>query len=335
MRKVSLLFTIVALLTVAVFPGFAQDEEPGTIADIVVASATGEEPEFTILLTAVQAADPAVLEALSDPEAEYTVFAPTDEAFMALIEEIGQEAFDAIVADTEALTEILLYHVVDGAAAAEDVAGLLEANDGAFTVPSLTEERLDISTEMDNIYVDNAQVIATDIMASNGIIHVIDSVLLPEDGTIADLVVEAASDEEAPEFTTLLAAVQAADPSILEALSDDMGEGLTVFAPTDEAFAALDAATLEAALADPELLTSILAYHVVPGWNYASDVATAIEEAGGTLEVETLSGEVLTFTVSEEGNVVINDTVTVIAYDVDAANGVIHVIDGVLLPPME
>ncbi|MBK8027636.1 MAG: fasciclin domain-containing protein [Chloroflexi bacterium] len=121
--------TIAVLVMAALFmvaPSFAQDE-PGTIADIVVASTTAETPEFTILLAAVSAADPAVLELLSNPEANVTVFAPTDAAFAAALEALGVSAED-LLADTAMLTNILLYHVVPGSFAAEAVVAL----DGAL-----------------------------------------------------------------------------------------------------------------------------------------------------------------------------------------------------------
>ena len=111
-----------------------------------------------------------------------------------------------------------------------------------------------------------------------------------------------------------------------EALS---GEGpFTVFAPSDEAFAAVPAETLEALLADPEgQLTQILLYHVVPGKVMAADVTDG-------LAAETLQGAPLTFTVGADGSVRIGE-VNVVATDVAASNGVIHVIDAVLMPPAE
>ena len=180
MRKISIVLALLALLAMAVMPAAAQDEDPGTIADIVVASATGETPEFATLLTAVQAADPAVLEALSDPEAEFTVFAPTDAAFAALAEELGEEAFGEILADTEALTGILLFHVVEGAAFSTDVVSFLE--EGDFSVESLNGQYIDIAGNVeDGITVDGANLVLemVDIEASNGVIHVIDAVLVP------------------------------------------------------------------------------------------------------------------------------------------------------------
>lgn len=137
--------------------------------------------------------------------------------------------------------------------------------------------------------------------------------------TIADVVVMATEADE-PQFTTLLAAVQAA--GLAEALADD-GATLTVFAPTDEAFAALPEGALEMVLADPELLTRILTYHVIEG-AVTSDMLSDMSVA--TLE----TGEIA-ITVAEDGTVMVNDA-TVITADIGASNGIIHVIDKVLLP---
>lgn len=329
MRKVSMLLLLLVVAVFAVTPAFAQDE-PGTIADIVVASATGEMPEFTVLLTAVQAADPGILEALSNPDIELTVFAPTDAAFSALIEALGEEAFNEIVADQALLTSILQYHVVAGTVLSADVLEMLEANDGMFSVPTLNGQFVDISMgEMGEILIDDARLVLdmVDIEASNGVIHVIDAVILPETATIAEIVVGAA--EEMGEFTTLLAAVQAADPGVLEALSDPEAS-LTVFAPTDAAFAALGEDTINAVLADQELLTSILLYHVIDGRINSVQLGDLLMDAMGELEVETLQGSTVVFTTTDEG-IFINDA-QIIMTDIDAGNGVIHVIDAVILP---
>lgn len=321
MRKFFVILSVLALLAVAVVPGFAQDE-PGTIADIVVASAGADEPEFTMLLAAVSAADPAVLEALSDPEAEFTVFAPTDAAFAAI------EGLDEIVADTELLTSILTFHVVEGAIDSETLVGLLDEMGGSISVPSLNGQYIDAGLDEDgNVNINGAGLVMTDIDAANGIIHVIDAVILPESRTIADIVVESAGDEEAPEFTTLLAAVSAADPAVLELLSNPEAE-LTVFAPTDEAFGAVEG--LEAIVADTELLTTILQYHVVASEVYSGDVVTLLEENDGSFDVEMANGSTATISATEEG-IFINQA-QIILTDIDAANGVIHVIDAVIVP---
>ncbi len=350
MRRFFALLAVVSLFSM-VFSANAQ-EEPGTIADIVIASA--EAGEFTVLLTAVTLADEGVLEALSSPDVELTVFAPTDAAFNALFEELGEEATDAILGDPEMLAEILYYHVVEGAADSTTVVGLLEENEGFFSVQTVQGQYIDIELTDEGIFIDDALLVLemVDIVASNGIIHVIDAVLVPEFRTIAEVVIDFSSDEEAPEFTTLLAAVLAADPAVVEALSNEEAS-LTVFAPTDAAFAALGEDTINAVLADQELLTTILLYHVLDGAVYSSDLeavmmsdmgmddmdteeeAVATEEMemmmeDYTLEVTMLSGNTAVITIGEAG-VFINDAEVVI-FDVEAYNGVIHVIDAVILP---
>ncbi len=317
-----------------------------TIADIVIA-AEAENAEFTVLLAAISAADPTILEALSDPDASLTVFAPTDEAFVSLLEALEMDA-QTLLADTDLLNSVLQYHVLSDTVMAETVLTL----DGE-SVPTLLGEDATISisvTDEGVVLNDSINVITTDIEADNGVIHVIDGVLVPgsdndesmeddmsEDSmdeemmsnTIADIVV-AATETEGAEFTVLLAAISAADPTILEALSDP-DASLTVFAPTDAAFVALlealemDAETL---LADTDLLNTVLQYHVLDGAVMAETVLTLNGES-----VPTLLGEDATISISiTDDGVVLNDTINVIITDIEADNGVIHVIDGVLVP---
>lgn len=123
------------------------------------------------------------------------------------------------------------------------------------------------------------------------------------------------------DFTTLVAAVQAA--GLVETLQGD--SPFTVFAPTDEAFAALPEGTLESLLADPEALAEILTYHVVSGKVLAADVV-------GLDSATSVQGSEIAIAVVD-GGVVLNGSANVIATDVPAANGVVHVIDAVILPP--
>jgi uncharacterized surface protein with fasciclin (FAS1) repeats len=329
MRK--FLVTIITLaLLVGTIPAFAQDSDmQPTIADIVIASAQAEEAEFTTLLAAVLAADEAVVTALSNPEAELTVFAPTDAAFAALVEALGEDAFNEILADTETLTNILLYHVVAGKVMAEDVVGL----DGSTVETLLTDYFVNVSVDEDgNVFINNAQVVMVDIEAANGVIHVIDAVLVPSEetmyGTIADIVIAAAGADEA-EFTVLLTAVLAADEAVVTALSDPEAE-LTVFAPTDAAFAALiealGAEAFNGIVADTEALTSILLYHVVAGEVFAADVVGL----DGVMVDTLLEGDPIAISVTDEG--VFVDGAQVVVTDIKASNGVIHVIDAVIVP---
>lgn len=268
---------------------------PMTIVDVAVA-----DGRFTTLAAALQAAD--LVDALKG-EGPFTVFAPTDDAFAKLPE----GTVEALLADIPALTKILTYHVVPGEVLAADVVKLSSAM-------TLAEMPVKISVDGDKVMVNDAQVILTDVKADNGVIHVIDSVILPPEKDIVELAVEDGR------FTTLAAALQAAN--LVDTLK---GEGpFTVFAPTDDAFAKLPAGTVEALLADIPALTSILTYHVADGYAMASDVV-ALES------VKTLNGKPVEIML-KDGMVYLNEAQVVIT-DILAKNGVIHVIDSVLLPP--
>ncbi|HSG67311.1 MAG TPA: fasciclin domain-containing protein [Bacteroidales bacterium] len=267
---------------------------------------------FTTLVAAVTAAE--LVETLKG-EGPFTVFAPTDDAFAALPE--GTVESLLLPENKQALTDILLYHVVSGKVMAADVVGLESAT-------TVLGKDVAIKVDGGNVYINDAQVIITDIETSNGVIHVIDAVILPAseeeammEKTIVDIAVEDGR------FTTLVAAVTAAD--LVETLS---GEGpFTVFAPTDDAFAALPEGTLDSLLLpeSKQALTDILLYHVVSGKVMAADVV-------GLSSAPTVLGKDITITV-KDGNVYLNDTIQVIITDIEASNGVIHVIDAVLLPP--
>ena len=340
MRKLVTLFFTLALV-VGLFPGaaLAQSDAPQDIVDIASSNA-----DFSTLVTAVAAAE--LVDTLKG-EGPFTVFAPTNEAFA----KIPPELLDTLLADPKgALTQILLYHVVPGKVMAGDLSEGLEAAtaQGESVVFSLA----------DGAKVNDANIVATDIEASNGVIHVIDTVILPpsivaalaaapaEEMAMEEAPVEAAATEEAPaeaamevaapaadivdtavaagDFSTLVAAVQAA--GLVDALK---GEGpFTVFAPNDAAFAALPAGTVDTLLADPTGdLTQILLYHVVP----SQVLSTDLQE--GTVFVPTLQGKSIKVEV-KDGVVTVNDA-KVVAADVAASNGVIHVIDSVLLPPAD
>jgi uncharacterized surface protein with fasciclin (FAS1) repeats len=246
-------------------------------------------------------------------EGPFTVFAPTDDAFAKL--PAGTVEGLLKPENKQALTDILLYHVVSGKVMAADVVGLTSAT-------TVLGKDVAIKVDMGNVYINDAQVIITDIETSNGVIHVIDTVILPpaEEAAKNTIVDIAVADGR---FTTLVAALQAAE--LVETLS---GEGpFTVFAPTDDAFAKLPAGTVEDLLKpeNKQALTDILLYHVVSGKVMAADVV-------GLTSAPTVLGKDITITV-KDGKVYLNDTIQVIITDIEASNGVIHVIDAVLLPP--
>jgi transforming growth factor-beta-induced protein len=275
-------------------PTATPEPEPMDIVDTAIA-----DGRFETLVAAVQAAG--LVEALK-AEGPLTVFAPTDDAFAALPE----GTVEALLNDIPALTNILLYHVLEGKVMAADVLELSQAM-------TLHGQYVEIRVEDGKVYIDNAEVLITDIEASNGVIHVIDAVILPETRDIVDIAVEDGR------FETLVAAVQAA--GLVDALK---GEGpLTVFAPTDDAFAALPEGTVEALLEDIPALTNILLYHVFEGKFMASDVL-------GLEHLMSLQGQYVDF--SMDMDKVMIDNAQIILTDIEASNGVIHVIDAVILP---
>ena len=259
---------------------------------------------FKTLAAALGAAD--LVDALKG-EGPFTVFAPTDAAFAKL--PAGTVETLLKPENKDQLTAVLTYHVVAGAVPAKKVADLKGAK-------TLNGQRVDIAASGGKVTVDKANVVTPDIYCSNGIIHVIDSVILPS----SDNIVATAS--KAGAFKTLLTAAKAA--GLAEALS---GKGpFTVFAPTDEAFAKLPAGTV-ASLLKPEnksQLAAILKYHVVAGRVYSEDAVAA-------KKARTLEGSNVNISVSG-GQAKVNDA-NLVATDLDASNGVIHVIDSVILPP--
>jgi len=271
-----------------------------TIVDIAAGN-----PDFSTLVAAVSAAG--LVDALSG-EGSFTVFAPTNEAFAALPE--GTLESLLLPENKQALTDILLYHVVSGSVLAADVVNLSEAE-------TLLGKNVNIKVDMGNVMINEANVVATDIIADNGVIHVIDSVILPP-ADMADIVDTAVADGR---FTTLAAALGAAE--LVETLK---GEGpFTVFAPTDDAFAALPEGTVESLLLpeNKQALTDILLYHVVAGKVMAEDVVSLTE-------AETVLGQNVSIKV-DMGKVYINESEVIIT-DIMTSNGIIHVIDAVLLP---
>ena len=252
----------------------------------------------------------------------FTVFAPTDAAFA----KIPKADLDALLADKKKLTEVLTYHVIAGKVPAATVVTLNGKSattvNGAAVAISVSGGKVVLNGKVN--------VTAVDVMASNGIIHVIDSVLLPPAAAstptttaapalkdIVDTAVAAGS------FKTLAAALGAA--GLVDTLK---GTGpFTVFAPTDAAFAKIPKADLDALLADKKKLTEVLTYHVVVGKVPAATVVTLNGSS-----VKTVNGATVLVKVSG-GKVTLNDTVNVTATDIQASNGIIHVIDSVLLPP--
>ncbi|MCW5658524.1 MAG: fasciclin domain-containing protein [Burkholderiaceae bacterium] len=291
---------------------------PGTLAQ--EASARG----FTALVAAADKAG--LVGALSSASSSLTVFAPTDAAFATLASRLGFSSATAMVnaLDAATLSKILQYHVLPTRQQASDLSAgaatrdtLYEFEGAAATLALSTTGGVRITDEVLN----QATVTAADVPASNGVIHVIDRVLVPP-GVLSVVQMAQAN----PSFSVLVQAVTTAN------LAGTLGGAgpFTVFAPTDTAFAAtLNELSLTAAqlLASPDL-AAILTYHVVAGDLRAADVAALPKPAA----VTTVQGG--TFTV--DAALAITDgrsrTANLAGTDIVASNGVIHVIDNVILP---
>lgn len=290
----------------------------GSVLSIPVAEPTlnivelaQSQANLSILVTALTKF-PDLVSALSDVNGTYTVFAPTDDAFAALLGVIGQTELDDI--PESVLRRVLEYHVVSGAAVLST-----DLMDGQEVDPILADEGDVITVGVGaSVTVDNATVTAPDVAATNGVVHIVDGVLTPDlETSIVNTVVEPAYFNTS--FTVLTEAVVTA--GLLETLISTDDE-YTVFAPTNDAFAAAGINSLEGLTAND--LSPILLYHVLN-----SEVKEAGLPATGSA-VTTLGGD---FYLSINSNgVFINGTTQVTATDIDQDNGVVHVINRTLLP---
>ncbi|MEO0601621.1 MAG: fasciclin domain-containing protein, partial [Myxococcota bacterium] len=259
---------------------------------------------FETLTQALTAAD--LVETLQGP-GPFTVFAPTDDAFAALPPQTLPTLLDP--ANRDLLQRVLTFHVASGRVEAADV----RQRGG---VKSLAGQRIDVSAGRKSLEVEGARIVVQDIVADNGVIHVIDAVMVPEQRPLSVVARDAGS------FGTLLAAAEAA--GLLDVLAGN--EPYTIFAPTDEAFRALPAGTVEDLL-KPENrgdLRNLLTYHVVPGFVFADDVAR--RRSLTTVQGEGLPVQRIAKRLAVGGR-------RIVKADIEAANGVVHVIDGVLTPP--
>jgi len=233
-----------------------------------------------------------------------TLFAPTDAAFNLL----PAGTVTALLNDIPQLTDILKHHVVG----ASVMSGMLSNNQ---VVTTLLGTNVTVTINSMGVFIDNAMVTVADIVADNGVVHVIDAVLLPPtpSNTIYDIVSNSA------DHTTLKVAI---DACALDGVLSGAGP-FTLFAPTDAAFNLLPAGTVTALLADIPQLTDILMHHVV-GDSVMSGMLS------NNQVVTTLLGTNVTVTINSMGVFIDNAMVTVA--DIVADNGVVHVIDAVLLP---
>ena len=241
---------------------------------------------------------------------QVTVFAPTNVAFENLLEAIGQPSLNDIPDDV--LLDILEYHVVSGATLSNQLAN------GELT--TVGGEKLTVNTSGGVTINGSASVTMADVRGTNGIVHVIDEVLVPPSiqPIVGTIVAPAYFNKN---FTTLIAAVRAASPSILTTLLSSGNK--TLFAPTNDAFMAAGITTLP----NQATLDAVLKYHVINSGVISSEIAS------GTSNAETLNGKI--YLSKNSNGVFINGNAKVITADIDATNGVVHVIDRALMPPME
>jgi uncharacterized surface protein with fasciclin (FAS1) repeats len=301
---------VLLIASLAACGGGDDDDNEQAPANIV--QVAQKDSRFSILVEAVQSAG--LTETLSGP-GPYTVFAPTNDAFAALLTELGVTK-DQLLANKPLLTAVLKYHVVAGSVASAQVPlgkAITPVGGGFFKVDKVGADL--VITDGRNR---NSKIVQADVSASNGIIHAIDKVILPADKTIVQTAVAN------PNFSILVEAVTAA--GLVDTLN---GAGpFTVFAPTNAAFAALLTelgVTKEQLLANKALLTKVLTYHVVPALVLKADVQV-------NTPIKTVEGE--TFTISQA--LAITDQrgrqANITATDILASNGAIHVIDKVILP---
>jgi transforming growth factor-beta-induced protein len=298
------LVPVILILSVLFFTSCNDDDDMDEMGEKNIVEVAAEAGQFNILIQAAQKAG--LAEYLSTQD-NITVFAPTDQAFANLLNDLGLASLDDIpVAD---LTNILKYHVIGSKAMSTDLAT------GYF--PTLSESAgnsisMYVSVDKGVAINKNTKVTTADISAKNGVIHVVDKVILPP--TVVNIALDNSN------FTTLVQAVVKA--GLVDALSAT--GPFTVFAPTNDAFQALFTQLGISGIADltAEQLTPILTYHVVSGNVLSKSLANG--------QVGTLNPD-KRLTVNLTGGVKINDS-EVIAVDIQGSNGVVHVINKVLVP---
>ncbi len=314
MKNLQKLFAPLALvLAFVVLFSSCKSDDPVVVAPKDITVVATENGSFKTLVAALTKAELVTTLKGTGP---FTVFAPNDAAFT----KAGITSLDPLT--KAALTPILTTHVLSGAAVkAADV------KSGAVNTVN-TANQIYLSKNADGVFINGKiRVIATDVVASNGVIHVIDDVIeIPK----SNLVTIASGNTD---FSELVSLVGAADASVGAALTNASAKGLTVFAPTNAAFQELykGVGTSKAALiANKTLLTKVLLYHVVPDRVFSTDLPNV-----GTTEVMSANGvDKLSFDLvggaKVKGKTSGNSTIT--TANILATNGVIHIINKVLIP---
>jgi uncharacterized surface protein with fasciclin (FAS1) repeats len=309
MKKISFLFSFLFLgLMATTFMACGDDDEPTPSNEPKsIAQTAADDPQFSTLAAALQRVN---LVGVLDGAGSFTVFAPTNAAFQA-----SGINLDALT-DAQ-LTEVLLYHVLGATVKSTDLQeGQTYATTAAETGPGGTQLSILVEKTGTAVKINgSANVTAADVAATNGVIHVVDKVILP-----LDVVGHAAANAN---FTSLVGALGAASGDLVNVLK---GDGpFTVFAPLNSAFEEIAGVT---ATLTPEQLAKVLTYHVAAG-----NVRSAALSNG--MMVTTVNGE--KFTVNINGSAVTitdakGNNSTVVLTDVQATNGVIHVLNKVILP---
>ena len=303
MRRLLALFAVSAVALAAVVAPTAGASQQAHKNAVATAVGAGQFKTLASLLAA------AGLVKTLEGKGPFTVFAPTDAAFA----RVPKATLAKLAKDTMLLKSVLPYHVVAGKVPAGTVVTL-----NGTSVKTVDGASVRISVKGGKVYLNGSTLVTKpDVMASNGIIHVIDTVLLPP--PTQNIVQTAVA---AGQFKTLASLVKKA--GLVKTLQ---GGSWTVFAPTDAAFAKVPKAILAKLGKSPALLKKVLLYHVVKGAVPASTVVTLNGKS-----VTTAAGLPIKITVAG-GNVYLNGTTKVVKTDVMASNGVIHVINKVLLPP--
>ena len=290
----------------------SSSDDPATTTEPNLVALAQSNPNLSILVEAVVAAD---LQGTLSGTGPFTVFAPTNAAFAALLTELGISKAD-LLANKPLLTAVLTYHVLPARVLKSGVPlgkAITTVQGGVFKIDQVGSDL--VITDGRNR---TAKITATDIAAANGVVHVIDRVILPADKNIVETA------QAIPDFSILVEAVVAAN---LQGTLSGAGP-FTVFAPTNAAFADLltELGVSKAdLLADTALLTKVLTYHVLAGRVLKADVVPGTQPA-------TVEGE----TFSIDSSLVVTDkrmrTAHIVATDVLTSNGVIHVLDKVILP---
>jgi transforming growth factor-beta-induced protein len=304
MKKKITIIPVMLLAAVFLFSSCSKEEDTPVLESKNIVEVAQEAGSFSLL---IQAASNAGLADFLSQEDDLTVFAPTDDAFVALLSELGISSLDDIPAAD--LAQILSYHVIDSKVMSGDL-----STDYVTTLASYGSSNISMYVTVDNgVFINGSVKVTTaDVEADNGVIHVVDKVILPP-----TVVNHALANEN---FTTLVQAVIKA--GLAEALSS---EGpFTVFAPTNAAFDALFAQLRISGIdaLSAEQLVPILTYHVVSGKVMSTDLTNTTVgtlNEGKSIKIDLTDG------------VKINES-RVITADIVGSNGVIHVIDSVLLP---